>query len=677
MKNLLVFIRFIVPIIIVQPVMADEHAHHLESLDKIIISTPLGQTVAKTALPVTVLAGDELRSKAAGTIAEMLENEPGISNSSFGPGVGQPVIRGQTGSRINVMQNGLGSLDVSNLSPDHPNSTVPFFAEKIEVLRGPSSLLYGSNAIGGVVNVIDNRIPSPNLESPFRGVFEQRYHTVNEAKTSAFKLDAIQDHLAMHLDGMFTEKIDQQIPGLAIDQNKVTSQYNSTGRLTNTHYRQETGSAGFTLFDDDNYVGFSANYQDQLFGVPLMSADDRINIDLRQARYDMKGHWDSPIPGVEQINFRLGYNDYQHTEVENGVAGTIFQHDGFESRLEITHENWFIFEHGVLGIQTKNSEFSAIGDEAIVPKSNIDSFGIFTVQDAHTQLGIYELGLRVEYQNISPENQQSIDHTAVSASASGIWELTENLSTSLSFSHSQRAPDIQELLILGEHHATQSYDIGKRDLTEETSKNIELGFHFDNQWIYADLNLYHNWVSDYVANMKQNRFFDEATESLVDICTSGECDNVYQVQQLDASFQGYELKVIVPILENPFGHLDMEIFSDYVHGEFDNGQPIPRLPPLRYGMELSWYHPILTYDIRLTHAEKQDRAGENETTTDDYWLLNMNAQAIISEQESSKFVVFAKANNLLDQTIRQSVSYLRNIAPAAGRGFEIGIRAEF
>ena len=234
------------------------------------------------------------------------------------------------------------SLDVSNLSPDHPNSTVPFFAEKIEILRGPSSLLYGSNAIGGVVNVIDNRIPSPDLETPFRGVFEQRYHTVNEAKTSAFKLDAIQNHFAMHLDGMFTEKIDQQIPGLAVDQNKFPSQYNSTGRLANTHYRQETGSAGFTLFDDDNYVGFSANYQDQLYGVPLRSADERINIDLRQARYDMKGHWDSPIPGVEQINFRLGYNDYQHTEVENGVAGTIFQHDGFESRLELTHENWFI-----------------------------------------------------------------------------------------------------------------------------------------------------------------------------------------------------------------------------------------------------------------------------------------------------------------------------------------------
>jgi len=662
---------------------AEQHAHvaghseHLEALDKLIISAPLGQSVANTALPVSVLTGDNLRQKTAATLGETLANEPGITNQSFGPGVGQPVIRGQSGSRVSVMQNGLGSLDVSALSPDHANSTDAFFADRIEILRGPSSLLYGSSAIGGVVNIIDNRIPVLNMDSTVSGAVEQRYNTVNEGKTTAFKVDANHSFLAVHLDGVFNENIALQIPDYAIDPSQAGEAYNSQNRLANTQMRKQLGSAGFSINGDSGYLGFSINHQTNNYGVPPEDAGESVRIDSKQSRYDLKAELSEPVTGIENILMRLAYNDYQHVELENNDPGTTYNHEGFEGRLEIAQSAWWLFDHGVLGLQTRNSEFSALGEEAIVPKSAIDSVGFFTVQDLHSSFGTYEFGLRVEHQSINPDNQATTHHTPVSGSVSGLWDLAEPLSLSLSFSHSQRAPDIQELFINGSHPATQSYDIGNRVLTEETSRNIELGLHFETDGFKADLNLYHNWILDYVARIHSNQYYDLVSEAISQGCGSGSCHKVYNIEQHDAQFQGYELQFMMPLLEVGVHHVDAEFFSDYVRGQFYDHGDIPRLPPLRYGFQLTWHHPDLMANIRLTRAERQERPGNHETQTNGYWLLNSGTTMTLVEDAQSRLVFYANAKNLLNQSIRQSVSYLRNIAPQQGRGFEFGVRAEF
>ncbi|HHZ69707.1 MAG TPA: TonB-dependent receptor [Methylococcaceae bacterium] len=653
------------------------HSEHLEALDKLIISAPLGQSVANTALPVSVLTGDNLRQKIAATLGETLANEPGITNQSFGPGVGQPVIRGQSGSRVSVMQNGLGSLDVSALSPDHANSTDAFFAQRIEILRGPSSLLYGSSAIGGVVNVIDNRIPVLSYESLLEGAAEQRYNTVNEGKTTAFKVDGNHDFLAFHVDGVLTESLAMQIPDYAVDLTKTGGNYNSQNRLANSQNRKKLGTVGFSVNGDLGYIGFSVNHQTNHYGIPPETADETVRIDATQTRYDMKAELIEPVTGVENVLLRLAYNDYQHVELENNQPGTTYNHEGFLGRIEITQPAWWLFEHGVLGVQTRNSEFSALGVEAIVPKSAIDSIGFFSVQDFHSPVGIYEFGLRVEHQSIDPDNQSATHHTPVSGSLSGLWDIIEPLSLSLSFSHSQRAPDIQELFLMGSHPATQSYDIGNRALTEETSRNIELGLHFATDEFKADLNLYHNWVLDYVARIHSNQYYDLVSETISHQCGSGSCHAVYNVEQHDAQFQGYELQLMMPLFEVGVNHVDAEFFSDYVRGQFYDHGDIPRLPPLRYGFQLTWHHPDLMANIRLTRAERQERPGNHETQTDGYWLLNSGANMTLAEDAQSRLVFYANAKNLLNQTIRQSVSYLRNIAPQQGRGFEFGMRAEF
>lgn len=650
---------------------------HVHELDQLIISTPLSDSISNTALPVSILSGDELRLKASSSIGETLKNEPGITSQSFGPGVGQPVIRGQTGSRVHVLQNGVGSLDVSSLSPDHSNSTESLWAERIEVLRGPATLLYGSGAIGGVVNVIDNRIPSIIPEGLLTGAFEQRYNTVNEGKSSAFKLEGGKDMLAWHLDGFYRDSINQQIADNAVQG------VDDGGRLLNSNTRARSGTAGFSIIGDKGFIGFSINHLDNNYGVPAGEGHDEdedhdehvVRIDQQQTRFDMKGELKEPLPFIEELRFRLGYNDYKHIELENGEAGTVFNNEGFESRIELIQEPWAFFDHGVMGVQTKNSEVSAIGEEAVIPKTDINSFGFFTVQDIHTEHLTYELGLRVEQQ--WSDQGQEVSHTPVSFSTSALWSVTEEDSIKLTFSRSERAPDVQELFSNGLHHASSTYDIGNSNLSIETSHNIELGFHIDHDRFQADINLYQNWVDDYIAKINNGQYFDSDTENFVSNCTEDHCFPVFNAQQQDAEFQGFEAQITIPVLATDYGQLDSELFADYVRGQFSNGNDIPRMPPLRYGMQLSWKDTAWATQVRMTRAEKQDNPGLNEAETDGYWLLDLSANYRLSVADYADLLLFVKANNLLDQDIRHSVSYLRSSAPEAGRGVEMGLRIEF
>lgn len=660
-------------------------SEHVQELDNLIISTPLEQSTANTALPVSILSGDELRMKAASTVGETLQNEPGITNQSFGPGVGQPVIRGQSGPRVHVLQNSLGSLDVSSLSPDHANSTESLWAERIEVIRGPATLLYGSGAIGGIVNVLDNRIPDAIPENIVQGAVEQRYNTVNEGKSTAFKLDGGKGMLAWHLDGFYRDSINLQIPGNALDEAAIHEEHGdegSEGRLLNSNTRARSGTAGFSLVGERGFIGVSVNHLDNNYGVPPGAHEHEgdesaeVRIDLRQNRYDLKAEVNDPFAFADSLRLRLGYNDYQHAELENGIPGTVYSNEGFESRIELVQKPWLFFDHGVVGAQSKNSEFSALGEEAVVPKSNIDSFGLFTVQDIHAETMTYEIGMRIEQQWIKPVDRQETSHTPVSFSTAAIWSVTEQDSVKLSFSRSQRAPDIQELFSHGPHLATASYEIGNAELIEETSHNLELGIHVDRDWLQADFNLYQNWVQDYITQINSGLLFDHDAEAIVASC-AGDCLPVYQTQQKDAQFQGFEAQVTVPLWRTDYGRLDSQLFADYVRGRFSDGSDIPRMPPLRYGMELAWNNSDWHANIRMTRAERQDNPGFNETETDGYWQLNAGANYRLHVGGYADMLWFVKANNLLDDDIRNSVSYLRTVAPQGGRGAEMGVRIEF
>jgi iron complex outermembrane recepter protein len=668
----------------------EDNAQQLEEV--VVYSTGIKQATAKSARPVRVLSGDELRTKVGQTIGDTLSNELGITNQSFGAGVGAPVIRGQAGPRVRVMQNSLGNNDASNLSPDHANGVDPIISERVEVLRGPSTLLYGNGAIGGIVNVIDNRIPEQVPDKVLGGAGEQRYGSVSDESSSALKLEGGKNGIAYHVDGFYRDQNNTHIGGLAIDEAAVRKHdpsfnsiapgglQNSDGVINNTHARSRGGSVGMSFIGDAGLVGAAANSLEKVYGIaPDGHGEAPVTIDLKQTKYDIKGQINKPFAFAEEVRMKFAYTDYRHVELDGGIPGTTFLNESFESRLELEHQPIGNL-NGIVGFQSVNSEFEGLGKEGrIVPKSAIDSYALFAVESLAIGKVKYELGGRIEGQTIAPENRNNLFYVPVSGSASALWDIADQHQVSLAFTHSQRAPQLQELFSDGFHHATRSYERGNAGLTKELSNNLDLAYRFTGDWMTADFNLFHNWASDYIYQQRSSsELFNEADGSFIAPGTAcGACFPVLDTQQADAIFMGFEAQTIFPLMQNSYGAIDLTLFGDYTRGTFDRGGDVPRMPPLRYGLQLSYEKNDWSTNARLTRGEAQTNAGENETDTDSYLLLNVGAQYRLADLHDAEILLFAKGKNLLDENIRNSTSYLRNFAPEPGRSAELGVRVSY
>ena len=651
-------------------------------LDEVVVTAPLQDKVSESAVPVTVLSDDELRMKVGHSIGDTLKNELGISNQSFGPGVGTPVIRGQAGPRVRVLNNGIGSNDASAISPDHATSVEPLLAERIEVLRGPATLLYGSGAMGGVVNVIDNRIPSLMPDKLLGGALEQRFDSTSDETSTTMKLEGGQGNIAYHIDGFYRNRNNLDIGGRGIDTAAVaitdpslTVIDNPKGVLNNTGAEAISGSAGLSWIGEPGFAGASINHLENNYGIaPDGTGEETAVMELRQDKYDFKSELKDPFRFAKSLRTRLGYTDYEHTEVANGEPGAFFTNKSYEGRIELTHQDLGPFR-GVVGFQAQVSDFNAtekLTGEALLPRSDTSSYGVFGVESFDIGKVKYQLGARVEQTDIDPDGLASLSYTPVSASASALWKLDGSNSLNLAVTRSSRAPNVQELLFNGFHDATRFFERGDINLKEETSYNLDLGYRFKSKWMRAEFDLFHNWAVGYIAEQRSGQFVDQDGNPCVI-----DCIPLVEYTQNDAIFKGYEAKLIFPMMENNYGFLDLTLFSDYTRGEFNNGSDVPRMPPLRYGLQLDYGKNDLTSYLRFTRAERQTNPGDFETPTDGYFLLNVGAQYKIKAYKDAELMVFAKGNNLLDENIRNSTSYLRNFAPEAGRGAEIGFRVSY
>ena len=370
------FIYLTVPIsLVVLPVYAEEQPT-VELEPVYVYSTGIKHSTAKTARPVNVLTGDDLRTKVGQTLGETLQNELGVTNQSFGAGVGTPVIRGQAGPRVRVMQNSLGNNDASSLSPDHAAGVDPVIAERVEVLRGPSTLLYGNGAIGGIVNVIDNRIPEAVPDKLIGGAGEQRYDSVTNESASSMKLEAGKGNFALHADGFYRDQNNTHIGGVAIDEAAVRQHdpsFNAIGRrvayintdgfIGNSQARSRGGSVGGSFIGDRGMVGAAANKLEKVYGIaPDGHGEDPVTIDLKQSKYDFKAQLNQPFALAEQVRMKFGYTDYKHNELDGGAIGTTFTNESFESRFELEHKP-IANLNGVFGFQSVNTVFEATGEE--------------------------------------------------------------------------------------------------------------------------------------------------------------------------------------------------------------------------------------------------------------------------------------------------------------------------
>ena len=665
----------------------------IQKLDDMVVSAPFIESVEDSSHPITLLKGDELRNKVGSTLGETLQNELGVTNQSFGSGVGIPVIRGQSGSRVKVLQNSLGNNDASSLSADHATGVDPIIAERIEVLRGPSTLLYGSGAMGGIVNVIDNRIPETLFDKVIGGAGEQRYDSATDETSSALKLEGGKDHFAYHVDGFYRDAGNTSIGGMAIDEARARQHdpsfhavpagelQNTDGFIDNTQTRTRGGSAGFSMIGDSGLAGAAINQLEKNYGIPPDGhGETPVHVEMKQTKYDFKSQLNNPFAFVEKAKLKFGYTDYAHTEFDGNIAGTTFLNQTYESRFELAHTPLIKNNKGVLGFQSSNGEFVGLGEEGkIVPKSNIDTYGLFNVESLKAGAMTYEMGGRIESTQITPDGRADVSYIPLSGSLSASWDVNSQNKLGLAFTHSQRAPQIQELFSDGFHHATRSYEIGNANLKKELSNNLDLSYQFDASWVKADLSLFHNWVSDYIYQQRDaaQLFNAEDGEFIANDSDCAECFPLLHSQQKAAIFKGFEAKTVFPLMDNKFGLVDLTLFGDYTRGTFDNGGDVPRMPPLRYGVQVSYDKNEWSSNVRLTRGEAQTNAGENETTTPAYLLLNLGTQYKIAHFAQSDILLFAKGKNLLDENIRSSVSYLRNFAPDAGRSAEVGIRVSY
>jgi iron complex outermembrane receptor protein len=679
-----------------------------DRMEHVIVSVPIHKKAAETALPVTIMSGEDLQRAAASTIGETLGNMPGIANSSFGPGVGRPVIRGQQGPRAITLQNGTSAADVSSLSPDHAVTVEPMLADSIEVLRGPATLLYGGGAIGGVVNVIDNRIPLSAIDG-VEGALEYRYDDASDMNSGIGRVDAGNGSFALHLSGTTRDFDDLEIPGSAIDEQALEAQEellggeheageeeieNTEGFIANTDGDADVFTIGGAYhFGNSGFIGFSGNFLETEYGIPPGAhgheehgdeaghegeehgeeeEEENIRIDLESDRYDGMMHLHGLAPGIVDImRLFVTYTDYEHRELEGAEVGTRFERETWETRLELVHEGRL---HGVVGLQWRNDEFEAIGEEAFVPPTDSTELGLFAVEDFHRGDWQFELGGRLDYADRDPDSQRagSEDFSSVSLSGSALWEISPGWHTSLALSRSARAPSTEELYSNVEadsadelvvHAATGIIEIGDPDLDEESSLNLDLSLNWSGERSWAELAFFYNSFEDYI-------FLLNSGEQAADT-------PVYNYSQEDSDFYGVEFQSDVYLAELGPAELSLAIFGDYIVAEFDDAGDVPRMPPGRIGAQLDWRGDVWSFWLRGMKASDQDDPGEFETETDGYtrWDAGVDYRwGLSSERE---LFAFLKWKNIGDEQIRLSTSFLRNVAPQAGESVEAGIRLSF
>ncbi len=682
-------------------------------MEETIVSVPQLHARRDTAYAVNTLSGEKLRERAADTLGETLQEELGIRATTFGPGVGLPVIRGQSGDRVAVLQNGLATLDVSGVSQDHALSLEPLLAQRIEVLRGPAVLLYSGRAIGGTVNVLDNSIPDIVPEK-LQGGLELRHGTAADRDAGVFTLDGGAGDFAWHLDGLYRESNNIEIDGYASRETAAAEEAeeheeeepNTHGFIRNTASRARSGTLGASLVRDWGFAGFSVNHLVNKYGIPGSvhaheeeeheeeeeeEEDHNVRIDLEHTRLSLRGAVMDLFSGTGEertydLRFSLGYSDYRHDEIEGGSAATRYENESTELRTELLHqrdESHF----GVIGLHLRNSDFSAEGEESFVPRSDIRSWALFLLEDFHWEKWLLEIGGRWERQEteISPQSDQfpediclfkDAEHDLVSFSIAGIRHLGDGrLRTSLS--RSQRAPTVEELFACGPHIATGTYERGDPTLKRETLLDAEIGIEWSRGPYGGTLNLFRRKFDDYIYEAGQGIWVSEDGEEFADeeSCEAEEhgCTPLFLYRQEEASFHGAELE-----LSRTLGRdFRLALLSDYVRGELDEGGDVPRLPPLRYGLRLEYQRSAWSGHVQLMEVEEQDRPGRNEESTEGHTLLSAALRWQSPESWRGLWSVQLRGSNLLDEEVRNATSFIRDSAPEAGRSFELITRLSF
>ncbi|MGE0409707.1 MAG: TonB-dependent receptor [Amphiplicatus sp.] len=672
---------------VVLPATADEGDVRQDEI--IVTASPMGRTVEETIIGTSVISHEDLQQRLESSIGETLRREPGISSTFFGPGASRPVIRGLGGDRISVLDSGIGSIDASATSPDHAAAIEPAMAEKIEIVRGAATLLYGSSAAGGVVNVFGGRIPRALPEGGIDGALRVGKSTVDEGTEAAggfsVQLGGGESRgFVFHGEGGYRRAEDYDIPGFAHSERlrdvEATSPEGpdlSADKLANTALRSHNGTAGLSYVFEGGFAGLSASALDSFYGIP--GSDEASpdgtgpHIDLRQRRIDFDSEANRDFLLFKTMRLRFGYADYAHTEIEpSGEPGTVFSNEGYEGRLEFVDRTVDLGEgrlNGAVGFQFKSRDFSAVGEESFVPETKSRQYGLFALKEYSQGPWRLEAGGRYErtsYMVPSTSDERGFDAWSVSvgigfAPADGVFFGVTGLRT-------ERAPALEELFANGPHLATGTFEVGAPDLGKETARGVEATAKLGGEQIAFTVNGFYTSYKDFI--------FEENAGMTADL--DGEEIPIFQFAASDATFKGFETQLEAELFHAGMFDVHADASVDYVRATAAGSGTgdLPRIPPLKglFGLEMRSDRVDLRGEVE--HANDQNRVGDDELATEGYTAFN--AFVTLRPFEAAQgLAVRLAALNLSDEEMRLHTSFLKDVAPLPGRNFRISLTGTF
>lgn len=683
-------------------------------LEEIIVrSGPFERTADELVQAVDVLSGEALERRRRGTVGDVLADRPGIANASFGPGVGRPVIRGQGGPRVLLLENSIASMDASSISADHAVTVDPLDADQIEVIKGPATLIYGGAASAGIVNVIDDRLPDivvPGLRLRGNLSYGDNGDERNGALRARYGVGEFQlgANVARRDAGEF------DIPGYATragadahegHDHAEEEEEERYGVLDNSDLRTDSYGASAAWVRDRGMLGVAVTRFESNYGIPghghaheedadeeeEAHSHDGVRIDMEQTRTDLRGLLYDPLPGFDRLELRAGINDYRHREIEpGGEVGTTFDVQETETRIELAHRpigEWV----GVAGLHVSHRDFEAVGEEAFVPPVVTRGLGLFLVESRKIAGHEFEIGARVDQVEHEPQSDAlaDTDFTPLSLSTGINFLFGDHLHLRVNLQRAQRAPAAEELYAFGPHLATLAFERGDVALDVETANNLDLSFGRDRgRWTW-EVGAFYNRINDYV-------FLREVDEGLnadgsgtpssdgvadrVDESGTFEADGellLVDVTQQGAEFYGAEIWLRHQLIDEGPLRLALRGFGDTVRGRLKSGgQNLPRISPSRLGISADAEFGDWSAALGYTRVFEHDRLAPLETNTPGHDLVSADLEYALPFQ-NVRTTIYLQGRNLLDEKQRLSTSFLKDVAPQPGRSLFVGLRFDF
>ncbi|MEP0393153.1 MAG: TonB-dependent receptor [Erythrobacter sp.] len=648
------------------------------------------------------LEEEDIQENLDGQIGEVLDKLPGVSATSFSPGASRPILRGQDGERVRVLIDGLGTADAANTSADHATTIDPLTVKRVEVLRGPAALLYGSQALGGVVNVLDRRIPTESPEGGFQFDALTAFDTVSNLRSGGASLDVgLGDMFVVHVDGSYRETDDLEIPGFQLtddlradlladaaeeeeegeleEAEELREAAAQEGFLPNSATETYTFNGGIGVILGDTTFGASAGYYDTFYGIvgnpegghhgeegeegeeEEGEEEETVSIGLEQWRFDFRG--DIALGGgfADRLKVRAGYSDYTHTEFEGTEVGTVFETETFEARAELIQSSG-----GVIGVQVTSRDFEAVGEEAFVAPNETTQLALFTVQEI--DLGAAQLELAGRYERVDVESDSvgvDRDFDLFSGAVSIVSELQNDLGRiGVTLSRSERAPAGEELFANGPHIATQTFEIGDPDLDVESAWGLEAFTRLDFNGTTLNLSAFYQKFDDYI-------FLNPTGEEEDDL-------PVFEFLQSNAKFYGFEADANIPLVENDAFNLTADLRASYVKanlsGELDGD--LPRIPPLSLLGALEADVDAFTLRGEVQYTDGKAGTPGLETATDNFTFVNLFLSwRPLADNEN--VVLQLAGENLFASTGRRHSSFTKDFVTLPGRNIRASARVRF